>query len=507
MKNRIIGYCTLILCTVLTIACSSSGEHSHSESNDDHTGHEHGEGDMLSLNMFTDSTEVFVKYQPLIKENLCEITALLTDLNTYTPITSGKLTFSLITENKGIRQTIQSPESPGIYNLTLRPVISGDALLVIELESADRKEKWIAEGIKIHENEELAYHSDYNNNSKSGITYTKQEAWQNEFATEVLLKKDFNNIIRCSGELMHAQAEEIQVVSQADGVFMFGKSNIAPGLYIRKGDVIGTISGKGVGDNPEIQYKVAIANYNKAKSDFARAEKLVDESVISQEEYTRFELDYKKALAEYNAISAKHISGGLGVIAEISGYINKISVSEGEYVNTGSELFTIIKNNKLVIRADVSLRYFQILPEIASANFITPSNKVAYSTSELNGKVLSYGKSLSKGYMIPVFFEIDNPGNILPGSFVEVFLKTGIIKNTVVVPNSAILEEQGKYFIFVQTSGETYEKRYLIPGMSDGINTQVTSGVSEGERIVVKGAVRVKLAALKSELPSHGHAH
>jgi membrane fusion protein, heavy metal efflux system len=42
---------------------------------------------------------------------------------------------------------------------------------------------------------------------------------------------------------------------------------------------------------------------------------------------------------------------------------------------------------------------------------------------------------------------------------------------------------------------------------NDGVLTEITSGLSVGERIVTKGAYQIKLAAMSRDLPAHGHTH
>jgi multidrug efflux pump subunit AcrA (membrane-fusion protein) len=129
-------------------------------------------------------------------------------------------------------------------------------------------------------------------------------------------------------------------------------------------------------------------------------------------------------------------------------------------------------------------------------------------TQELNGKIISYGKSASANSpFIPLTFEIDNIGNIIPGSVAEVYLKTSNIPNALVVPISSLLEEQGSFYVYVQSSGESFQKREVKLGASDGINVQLLSGVTEGERVVTKGAYQIKLSTASGALPAHGHEH
>ena len=63
---------------------------------------------------------------------------------------------------------------------------------------------------------------------------------------------------------------------------------------------------------------------------------------------------------------------------------------------------------------------------------------------ELNGRLLSYGKTSDKdSFYVPISFEFDNKGEIIPGSFVEVFLISSPIANALTVPVSRIDKRDG----------------------------------------------------------------
>jgi membrane fusion protein, heavy metal efflux system len=90
---------------------------------------------------------------------------------------------------------------------------------------------------------------------------------------------------------------------------------------------------------------------------------------------------------------------------------------------------------------------------------------------------------------------------------VNLFVETARVENTLSVPGAAIVEEDGRPIAFVQLSGETFEKRDLELGIRDGNQVQVLSGLTEGERVVTKGAYAVRLASVSSAIPAHGHVH
>ncbi|MCK7461958.1 MAG: hypothetical protein MZU84_07820 [Sphingobacterium sp.] len=55
---------------------------------------------------------------------------------------------------------------------------------------------------------------------------------------------------------------------------------------------------------------------------------------------------------------------------------------------------------------------------------------------------------------------------------------------------------------------ELFEKREVLPGVTDGIRTEILKGIFENERIVTQGAVFIKLAQSTGTLDAHsGHVH
>ena len=191
----------------------------------------------------------------------------------------------------------------------------------------------------------------------------------------------------------------------------------------------------------------------------------------------------------------------------MGGFLKNVLVANGQFVNAGQPLATISKSKRLLLRADISQKYFPKLASFTAANFKTADGGQVFSTRNLNGRVVSTGKSAEAGSpFLPIHFEIDNVGNFIPGSVVEVFLQSGS-KPALVIPISALLEEQGIFYAYVQTEGESFQKRELKLGASDGMNVQVLSGIAEGERVVTKGAYQIKLSTASGALPAHGHEH
>ena len=184
-------------------------------------------------------------------------------------------------------------------------------------------------------------------------------------------------------------------------------------------------------------------------------------------------------------------------------------MTNGQYVEAGQPVVSVSKNKTLMLRADVRQKFATLLGSIISANIRTIQDNHTYTLQELNGKILSYGRTANEGnYLIPVILQIDNTGDFIPGGFVELYLKTLTNSRAITVPNTALIEDQGSFFVFVQLTPELFEKREVKTGSTDGIRTEIVSGIKETERVVNTGAIMIRLAQATGTLDAHsGHVH
>ncbi len=72
---------------------------------------------------------------------------------------------------------------------------------------------------------------------------------------------------------------------------------------------------------------------------------------------------------------------------------------------------------------------------------------------------------------------------------------------------STIIDDGVRTVVYVQTGGETFQRRPVETGIRDGDRIEILSGLAAGERVVTVGAYDVKLAAAGGDEIGHGHAH
>ena len=316
----------------------------------------------------------------------------------------------------------------------------------------------------------------------------------------------FTQVIRTSGQVLAAQGEESVMVATVPGVVSFGSVPFTDGTAVRKGQAVLSIASNGLSEG-DVAVR-AKAAYEAAKLEFERMEALVADRIVSAKEFEQAKLNYANAKAAYEAVADKQTAKGVAVVAPLNGYLKNIQVKEGDYVSVGQPLATIAQSNRLMLRADVSERYYSSLPMVQSAHFKTPYDEQVYRLADLRGRLLSYGRaSGGDSFFVPVTFEFDNKGAILPGSFVEVYLLTKPLEQVISVPVESLIEEQGLYSVYVRLDADCYRKQPVTLGANNGVEVQILSGLHGGEAVVTKGAHQVKLASASNAIPAHSHHH
>jgi cobalt-zinc-cadmium efflux system membrane fusion protein len=360
-----------------------------------------------------------------------------------------------------------------------------------------------------HDHNDHSHNHSKTSQAETQISFQRKQSSTSDFAIEKVNEQDIYNVIHTSGNIEAMQGDEQIITAKTTGIILFNNDKTVIGKRVNTSQALCTISGQGLTENNiEAQFIVAKAEFEKDKAAYERGAKLIASKVIAQSQFEELKAKMKISSTKYLTLKDNYSAGGKVVKAPFNGFIKNILVREGQHVKSGDPLMTVSKNEKLIIKAEVSQKYFSDLPLIHSVNFKTAYGDKIYSMEEFNGKLISYGKNVnSSSNYLPVYFEIDNKGKLLPGAFIEVYLKGKTIPNALTVPEAALLEDYDNRFVYVRTSQDTYEKRDVMVGVCDGINIQILSGVRKGEWVVSKGAYQIKLSATKSTIPSHGHNH
>lgn len=348
-------------------------------------------------------------------------------------------------------------------------------------------------------------HTEAEAHAADEIGFTKEQAAAAGLETEKVTPAPFTQVIKTSGQILAGQGDEVMVVATSNGIVSYTNAALSDGSAVRSGEAIFSISGKSLIDGDPTDK--ARREFETIRKEYERAENLAKDQIISAKEFEQIRLRYENAEAALKGISARSNGSGVTVTAPIGGFIKNRLVQQGQYVSVGQPVAVIAQTKRLQLRAEVSERYFDQLPAIVGANFKLPYSNRLFKLSELNGQLLSFGKTANENaFYVPVTFGFDNVGSIVAGSYAEIYLLAAPRNQVISVPVAALTEEQGLHFVYLRLDEEGFRKQEVTPGQTNGDRTEITSGLKAGDEVVIKGTYQVKLAANSAVVPE-GHSH
>lgn len=353
-----------------------------------------------------------------------------------------------------------------------------------------------------HEKEGEHHHADE-------ILLDEHQMEEGGVVVETVTPGDFRNVVKVGGKIISPTGDEQTIAATASGIVNYVNTSITEGTAVGAGQTLVTISAKKLQDgDPAIKAKI---EYEAAKREYDRANELVKDKIISVKEFEQIKMQYETAKMIYEAQTGHLTAGGVAVSTPMGGYIKSLIVAQGAYVSVGDPIAIVSQNRRLQLRAEVPEKDYKYLKNVGSANFRPSYEDKVYKLSELNGRIVSYGKTTGEeSYYLPMTFEFDNIGEFVAGSYVEVYLLTQPRPGVISLPKSAIVEDQGLYHVYVQVKGEkgAFMKREVTLGQDNGERVEIVSGLKAGEQVVAQGAYQVKLAGASGAIPEgHNHQH
>ena len=457
--------------------------------------------------LFSQNAEFYFELEPMKVGEALEFLVHVSHLESYKPYTSGKLSIRI----DGASTAPAEPREPGIFLVPFIPKNPGEFGMEITLQTIDQVER-VDMPVHIYANHDdlLAPGiEDHAPDEKGEVSYLKEQAWKSDFMVSPVTRGPIHEVILTSGELIPAPGKINRVGANIGGIVTFANKNLVQGTQVSKGQHLFTISGKSLPENNfELRYLQASNDLLKSRSEYERHKILYEGGAVSERQFLDSRTRYFSDSLRYYSLAESTSEQGLKIFAPASGSIHDLEVKEGEFVETGQNMVTISSDQILLLRADLPQQFHQQAGKIKGANFRTAYSAETWSIADFNGRHLSTGRSVAENdHYLPVYFELENDGRLLEGAFAEIFLLSSEEMDRIIIPESALLEEQGGYSVYVQVSGESYTKRAVSTGQSDGRIVEILDGLSPGERIVTRGVILLKAASMVTGVAGHGHSH
>ena len=512
-----------LLLAGLLCACS----HSHSDDvAQDANGHQAVAGDQrerVALTTWTEDTELFLEFPILVVGHESPFAAHLTWLDGFGPVASGQVTAILSGGGAADeRFTAQPSSTPGIFRPIVAPTHAVQREVTVVLESESKREEHalgtftVLAALPETAPDELE--------DSGSISFLKEQQWKMRFSTEVVRSRSLRPSFSAYATLQPRADGEVIVSAPATGRLIATKGHLpVVGSSVESGGVLASLVPRleGTADIASLDLASVAARLDveQAVRDRDRLEGLLASGAVPERRVV--EARHAEAAARAELKAARRRTGqfrrvqrpggkgaqGIAVRTPLAGMLLEVHAVAGAFVEDGAPLFRVVDPATLWLSARV--------PEIDAAR-IAEVTGAWFGVTGMDRRVEVGADALvTRGGLVDpitrtvdVIFAVPNEeGALRVGAAVQAHLTVGESVDALSVPAKSVLVDAGLDYVFVQTGGESFERRQVRTGIRDSGMVQLVEGVTLGERVVVDGAYAVKLASASTAPPAHGHAH
>ena len=313
--------------------------------------------------------------------------------------------------------------------------------------------------------------------------------------TAAVEKRDMGSLVQATGIIKPKVGAEVKVGARITGKVEHLYANI--GDRVKKGQILVRLEQddlKARADQAEASYLEAEAAFNKAKIDLERDKPLAQAGYISQQNIdvlqnvhdmakarlmrAKADQDYAKAQLSYATITAP-----------IGGTIASVTTQQGETVAAGLNaptFITIIDLNKLEVNAYIDETDVGKIGVGQEALFTVDT----FADKDFKGKVTAiYPRAVLQENVVNyiTLISIENSeGKLKPDMTANVTITLQKKKGVLAVPGAAVTREGGRKYVMLQAKDGKTTRREVKTGWKEGTYLEITSGLKEGDVVVVK---------------------
>lgn len=303
---------------------------------------------------------------------------------------------------------------------------------------------------------------------------------------------------RISEKLLHTGLieawREINITPDIGG--KIAKIHVDEGASVNEGQLLAELDTRAIRlqlEQAEAGLAVAEANFNDAKRNKERMERLNEEKAVSEQQYEKIRLAYEAAEAQLQQARAavnlaKHNFEVSLMRAPFTGVVASKNAEVGDVINPmmggfspQSGVLTLMDFSRVKIAIDVSQQDAVRIRKGQRALVAVP----AYPGRSFEGRVSLVNMTadpMTKKFKVEVV--VPNPGLLLrPNTYGEVTFVIDSHEDALVIPQKAVLENT---YVFVALE-DTVERRDVVLGLQNTERVEVVQGLQEGDLVVVEG--------------------
>ncbi|HHJ34697.1 MAG TPA: efflux RND transporter periplasmic adaptor subunit [Gammaproteobacteria bacterium] len=309
-----------------------------------------------------------------------------------------------------------------------------------------------------------------------------------------------------SGRLTAVDFAEIR--PQATGLIT--RVKFKDGQFVNKGDVLYIIDPrplKAIVEQEEANLIVAQNHFSLADKEYRRAQDLIRDKLISQQIYderknTKLVTGSAVKRAEAKLSEARINLGYAYIRAPFSGRVSRAELTEGNLVSAGPNaplLTTIVSSASIYADFEVDEQtYSHYMKGVSSTQKNAPEGLVELQLQSddtvYRGKIHAFDNRIDPASgTIRVRAIFDNPqGKLLPGMYAHLKLGSSIEEKIILISERAIGTDQNRKFVYVVNDKNKTTYREVHLGKSIGGDRVIRSGLSDGDRVIVRGLMRIQ---------------
>ena len=479
---------------------------------------------------WTTRSELFVEYPPLVEGETSRFAIHFTDLSTFEPVRAGRaavhLTGAQDTQNKDQEFAVEAPGRPGIFGVDVTPNRAGRYRLEVVLDApglTDRHDLGDVTVLTAADATALATLAMTEEPADASIPFLKEQQWALDYATASAGRRQMGESLVLAAEIEPRTGGRVDVTTPVAGRLAGDVPQRPVGSQVARGDTLAEIiphSGHGE-DRPALELDVAEARdaLELARAARARVDRLVAVGALP----TRRQLEARLAeqtaearvtaagarLAQLDATRSGEAEGAPNIRfvlrAPMSSVVAESDATPGASVEEGARLFRLVALDRVYIVGSLPEAALSRVDELVGAELEVPGVAAPVALDRL----VAVGRVLDPdARTVPIIYELSDPDRRLAiGQAVSLRVFVSAATEATTVPQSAIVDDAGQPVVFVQVAGESFERRAVELGNRESGLVQITGDVAPGERVVIRGAPLIRLAALSPQVPAHGHTH
>jgi len=531
MKKQIntgLVFSTLVFAFLAGCGDSTPDEYAHGAGEPEHA-HDEPEMQVEVVTDYTPASELFVEFPTLLIGQDSRFAAHVTRLDNFEPVRSGRMDVVLRRESRTVaRFRVDQPARAGLFTPTITPREVGEFELVIEVETPGMSVVHELGRFTVFANPGVAR---VTTEAPTGeIGYLKEQQWSVPFSTTVARPVLLRESVPGTAVVRAPADGGARVIAPDDGYFTAFNVPRA-GQHIEAGDVLGYLVPR-LGEGNDIgrllvELDRARSRVGLAVQDLERLETLFGKGAVPERRVIEARAELDVAESEFNAARGRieqrqggRASGGaseagIALRAPVSGEIIDVAVSPGAFVRAGEALLWLAEPGRRWLEIRVPEAHASHLKRASAAWLETPEGTVVLDAQRGAHVVQVAGRvdPVSRTVAVTIEYPVDDAEDSVPrpptlvGQGLEAHVLLASAGERLAVPRGALIDDGGRLVVFVQTGGETFERRPVETGIRDGDWIEIVTGIEAGERVVSIGAWDVRLAATGGDEVGHGHAH